>query len=265
MTVRCPQRSLTACLARPGSTRPACSPPEADKHDVMVRGMECRAIFRDDRDRADFAGRLAALAQAGACTVYGTGMGTRPFFPRQGKSLPSPLSCGLEMKARGPGESPSGRCFSVVSYLSALGGVGLFGGISADGGQGCPPEAREPATFGLEKRDLCATSAEARPVLDCLPDSPPWAPSLGRRHRRNRGLSKPRPSALGLALLGEYEGASAGQDRPAIRVGLGAQAEPPWRRWLGSLQLAHASFPAIPGPGLSSFLAVPPRQTRVTP
>ena len=33
--------------------------------------------------------------------------GTRPFFPRQGKFLPSPLACGLEVKARGPGESRS--------------------------------------------------------------------------------------------------------------------------------------------------------------
>jgi REP element-mobilizing transposase RayT len=36
----------------------------------MVRGIERRAIFRDDRDRADFVARLAALAEAGALTVY---------------------------------------------------------------------------------------------------------------------------------------------------------------------------------------------------
>jgi len=36
----------------------------------MVRGLERRVIFRDDLDRADFVDRLAALAEAGALTVY---------------------------------------------------------------------------------------------------------------------------------------------------------------------------------------------------
>ena len=48
------------------------SPPEADKHRVMARGLERRAIFRDARDRADFVQRLAALAAARAWTVYVT-------------------------------------------------------------------------------------------------------------------------------------------------------------------------------------------------
>ena len=39
-------------------------------HHVMVRGLERRVIFRDDRDRADFVARLAALAEGGAWTVY---------------------------------------------------------------------------------------------------------------------------------------------------------------------------------------------------
>ena len=39
-------------------------------HHVMVRGLERRVIFRDDRDRADFVERLAHLAEAGALTVY---------------------------------------------------------------------------------------------------------------------------------------------------------------------------------------------------
>jgi len=39
-------------------------------HHVMVRGLERRVIFTDDTDRADFLGRLAALAGAGAFTVY---------------------------------------------------------------------------------------------------------------------------------------------------------------------------------------------------
>ena len=38
-------------------------------HHVMVRGLERRAIFRDDVDRADFAGRLAALVEATGLTV----------------------------------------------------------------------------------------------------------------------------------------------------------------------------------------------------
>ena len=47
--------------------------------------------------------------------VRGATEGTRPFFPRQGKSLPSALSCGFEVKARGPGESRPGQCLSVPS------------------------------------------------------------------------------------------------------------------------------------------------------
>ncbi|MBI4574245.1 MAG: transposase [candidate division NC10 bacterium] len=38
-------------------------------HHVMVRGLERRAIFRDDADRGDFVERLAALAERGALTV----------------------------------------------------------------------------------------------------------------------------------------------------------------------------------------------------
>ncbi len=36
----------------------------------MVRGIEGRALFRDDQDRADFLQRLGALTQAGATAVY---------------------------------------------------------------------------------------------------------------------------------------------------------------------------------------------------
>ncbi len=39
-------------------------------HHVMVRGIERREIFRTDADREDFVARLAALAEAGAVTVY---------------------------------------------------------------------------------------------------------------------------------------------------------------------------------------------------
>jgi len=34
-------------------------------HHVMVRGLERRAIFKDDTDRADFGAHLAAVAEAG--------------------------------------------------------------------------------------------------------------------------------------------------------------------------------------------------------
>ncbi len=39
-------------------------------HHVMVRGIERTALFRDDRDRADFVARVAALAETGAWVVY---------------------------------------------------------------------------------------------------------------------------------------------------------------------------------------------------
>jgi len=39
-------------------------------HHVMVRGIEGRPIFRDDRDRDDFVQRLATLAPAAGLTIY---------------------------------------------------------------------------------------------------------------------------------------------------------------------------------------------------
>src|SRR5512136_2477960 len=39
-------------------------------HHVMVRGIEGRAIFRDDQDRDDFIRRLGAVAGATDLTVY---------------------------------------------------------------------------------------------------------------------------------------------------------------------------------------------------
>jgi len=38
-------------------------------HHVMVRGIERRAIFRDERDRADFVARVAGLAEANAWSI----------------------------------------------------------------------------------------------------------------------------------------------------------------------------------------------------
>jgi len=42
----------------------------ATLHHVMARGIERTALFRNDRDRADFVARLATVAGAGAWTVY---------------------------------------------------------------------------------------------------------------------------------------------------------------------------------------------------
>jgi putative transposase len=39
-------------------------------HHVMVRGIERRAIFRDEVDQRDFVARLAAVTAAGAWEVY---------------------------------------------------------------------------------------------------------------------------------------------------------------------------------------------------
>ena len=39
-------------------------------HHIMMRGLERRVLFRDDQNRAEFVARLAALAEAGAWTVY---------------------------------------------------------------------------------------------------------------------------------------------------------------------------------------------------
>jgi REP element-mobilizing transposase RayT len=39
------------------------------RHQVMVRGIERRAIFRDERARAEFVDRVAALAEAKGWTV----------------------------------------------------------------------------------------------------------------------------------------------------------------------------------------------------
>jgi putative transposase len=66
-------------------------------HHVMVRGLERRAIFRDDADRAHFVARLAGVAEQGAWTVLAWALlpnhahllartGTRP-LPRSMWSL----------------------------------------------------------------------------------------------------------------------------------------------------------------------------------
>jgi len=61
-------RSL--CYAPPAMPRQSRLDAPETLHHVMVRGIERRALFRDDQDRADFVARLAALAEQGALTVY---------------------------------------------------------------------------------------------------------------------------------------------------------------------------------------------------
>ncbi len=39
-------------------------------HPIMVRGIDRTPIFRDDPDRTEFLGRLAARAEPGALTIY---------------------------------------------------------------------------------------------------------------------------------------------------------------------------------------------------
>ena len=76
---------LTLCLTGdPPSAYPGAMPrgPRLDApgvlHHVMARGIEGRALFRDDRDRAEFVRRLADLAEVEAFQVY-----ARAFLPNQ--------------------------------------------------------------------------------------------------------------------------------------------------------------------------------------
>jgi hypothetical protein len=67
-------------------------PPRLDApntlHHGIVRGLERRAIFKDDTDRADFVARLAAVAEAGALIVL-------PWTPgNRGVSLRARRACG---------------------------------------------------------------------------------------------------------------------------------------------------------------------------
>ena len=51
------------------SRQPRLDAPET-LHHGMLRGLERRVIFKDNTDRDDFVTRVAALADAGAWTVY---------------------------------------------------------------------------------------------------------------------------------------------------------------------------------------------------
>jgi len=69
-------------------------------HHVMVRGIERRSIFRDDRDRRDFVARLAALSDAKAWEVYAWAL-----LPNHGHLL---VRTGRRPLARGMGSLLAG-------------------------------------------------------------------------------------------------------------------------------------------------------------
>ena len=58
-------------------------------HHVMVRGIERTTIFRDDPDRTDFLGRLAALADQGALTIYAWALRVASLLPQAARQ-PAP-------------------------------------------------------------------------------------------------------------------------------------------------------------------------------
>jgi len=103
-------------------------------HHVMVRGLERRVIFRDDRDRADFVARLAALAVQGALSVYAWVLlpnhahllvrtGTRP-LPRSLRSLLTGYAGAFNRRHKRAGHLFQNRYKSVVvdeePYLQEL-------------------------------------------------------------------------------------------------------------------------------------------------
>ncbi len=93
-------------------------------HHVMVRGIERRAVFRDDRDREDFVARLAALAAAGAWTLFAWALlpnhahllvrtGTRP-LARSMRSLLTGYAGAFNRRHRRAGHLFQNRYKSVV-------------------------------------------------------------------------------------------------------------------------------------------------------
>jgi REP element-mobilizing transposase RayT len=90
----------------------------------MVRGLERRAIFKDDADRADFVARLAALAEQGALTVSAWAVmpnhvhllirtGSRP-LPRSMRSLLTGYAGAFNRRHKRVGHLVQNRYKSIV-------------------------------------------------------------------------------------------------------------------------------------------------------
>lgn len=105
----------SVAFAMPG--QPRLDVPETLKH-VRVRGLERRAIFRDERDRTEFVTRVAHLTEQGAWTVSAWTLlpdhahllvrtGTRP-LPHSMRSLLIP-PCGTLSVAGTSGAATSSR------------------------------------------------------------------------------------------------------------------------------------------------------------
>ena len=98
-------------------------------HHVMVRGLERRAIFRDNDDRMDFVARLADLAEQGALTVYAWALlpnhahllvrtGTRP-LPRSMRSLLTGYAGAFNRRHKRAGHLLQNRYKSIVVEAEA--------------------------------------------------------------------------------------------------------------------------------------------------
>jgi putative transposase len=97
-------------------------------HHVMVRGIERRAVFRDDADRDDFVARVAALAEAGAWTVYAWALlpnhahllvrtGQRP-LPRSMRSLLTGYTGAFKRRHKRVGHLFQNRYKSIVVEIA---------------------------------------------------------------------------------------------------------------------------------------------------
>ena len=93
-------------------------------HHGMVRGLERRAIFKDDTDRTDFVARLAALAAHGTLTVYAWALlpnhahllvrtGSRP-LPRSMRSLLTGYASAFNRRHQRTGHLVQNRDKSIV-------------------------------------------------------------------------------------------------------------------------------------------------------
>jgi REP element-mobilizing transposase RayT len=107
-------------------------------HHVMVRGLERRAIFRDDAARTDFVARLAGVAEQGAWSVFAWALlpndahllvrrGTHP-LPRSMRSLLTGYAGAFNRRYKRSGhlfQTGNAACYAHVSPLCRLRRHGL--------------------------------------------------------------------------------------------------------------------------------------------